>query len=801
MNQEPNSGWLHGRNVSLRYIAGTILLWFGVFYFFDKSQLGHDLENKVALSVNFRVREALGRSPTLHPNIKVYGVDDSTVSRLKRPGLNFLEWAKLILSIAENKPKAIVIDALFSIPEIPEGREAEAKELIKRLEVLATPVVVGGFTAPQKLPHRDTISTDRDAFQLPRRIKYGKLTKAQQVRKAAELNLPVARSVYLYGPNAMLLDAFRYIGHIIYLGDGRAAPYLRINDTTAIPHFMMLTDGGHKFSKKGLTSYDALVPQDREGYTILNFNTFVAYLKITKPLYGLLEAANKGSVAKGIKAGDVVYIMPYLYTGNTDFKMTPFGNMPAGYAHLAFLNSMMTGNWLKPVTVRESIFIGMILAGLALGVAFGPIGFGASIVVGLSLWIGLVLYLFSFRDLVIPWILPTLSFLASAVTIFVEKARVAEKKSQFIHNAFDGMVAPQEIAAMAKNPELLNFEARERVVTVMFIDIVGFSLMAENQLPRIAFDHLKDVLADISDVVHKHGGIVNKNLGDGLLCFFGYSLEKDESTLDHAEKAVACGIEIQRENMPKIILAAERGEPVYPLRIGINTSSVFLGNIGSERRIDLTVVGNGVNFAKRLESGCETHSVMMSETTKELIDTQGMLKDGLRKKYIEIKHHSEMVVAYEYDPFFNEPDLRSQAVQAHRSSAHLARVEKRWDIARPDDMLVTTNIGTGSVINFSQTGLRITLPTLIVKGAILQMTLDSADGKLKPMLEENGIGTIDVDVRWGYGEGDKYIHGVRFRQMPPERKKRILGCLKKYAVASENSEFPDDELHSDMGAA
>lgn len=805
MENQNSKGWLQSQNVSYRWTISVIAVWFAAFYFFDKTQMAHDLENTVALAVNFRTREALKRSPAVNEKIKVFGADDSTVAALGRPSLNLLEWGAVIQHIAKSDPKAIIIDGLFTMPEIPIGREDEAKETIKNLENLKVPVIVGAFVGPQKLKFREPLPTDSLQFDLPRLIKYGKNSRALQVRRAAELDLAVARSIFIYGPHQSLRKAFNnHLGHILYNGDSRAAPFVRLNDTVGIPHFMLLADDKLSFTKQGLNTFGANVPLDKDGYTILNFSTYSSYLKSTIPLRTLITTVNENVKDSGIRSGDIVYIMPSFYTGNTDFKMTPFGNMPAGYAHLAFLNSMVNKQWLKPVKARESIFAVMIVLGAVLALNLGPVAVGLSLLGGLTIWVCGSLYLFAYRDIVIPWMLPAFSFLVSTISIFVEKARVADKKSQFIHNAFDGMVAPQEIEVMAKNPELLNFEARERVVTVMFIDIVGFSLMAENQLPRIAFDHLKDVLADISDIVHKHGGIVNKNLGDGLLCFFGYSLEKDESTLDHAEKAVACAIEIQRENLPKILLAAEKGDPVYPLRIGINTSSVYLGNIGSERRIDLTVVGNGVNFAKRLEGGCETHSVMMSETTKELIDSQGILKDGLRKKYIEIKHHSEMVVAFEFDPFVQEPELRSRAIQAHRSSAHLARVEKRWNIANPDHLIVTTNIGTGKVINFSQTGLRITLPTLIVKGAILRMSIDSEDGQLKNKLEENSIGTIDVDVRWGYGEGDTYIHGVQFRQLPADRKKILLNCLKKYAATADRERDDDDPLDEgadEVGAA
>ena len=194
------------------------------------------------------------------------------------------------------------------------------------------------------------------------------------------------------------------------------------------------------------------------------------------------------------------------------------------------------------------------------------------------------------------------------------------------------------------------------MVSVMFIDVVGFSLMIERELPRIAFDSLKRVLNEMTDIVHQYDGIVNKNLGDGLLCFFGYSIENDTVSFDHADKAVACALEIQRKNIEHILSMESEHDLSYPLRIGINTSSVFIGNLGSGERLDLNVVGNGVNFAKRLESGVASNLVMIGKTTKELIEPLNIYNNDWTKKYIPIKHHDELAEAWEINPFTKEPE-------------------------------------------------------------------------------------------------------------------------------------------------
>lgn len=423
--------------------------------------------------------------------------------------------------------------------------------------------------------------------------------------------------------------------------------------------------------------------------------------------------------------------------------------------------------------------------GALLALRLGPIGVAVALILGNLFWVVGCMYLFAFHNVLLSLIFPLVSYMGTLVSIFVEKSRISEKKSQFIRHALDGAIRPKDLEAIARQPSRLNFEARERVVTVMFIDVVGFSLLAENQLPRIAFDSLKAVLSDITKIVHDYGGIVNKNLGDGLLCFFGYSLETDQSTFDHAEKALECAIKIQKENVPKMLAAYEKNEPVYPLRIGINTSSVYLGNLGTSNRLDFTVVGNGVNFAKRLEGGCLTHSVMMGATTHELVEPLGIYQDGLQKRLIEIKHHNEMVEAWEYDPFYDQIEVRAAADHAHKSCRHHARIERRWNVDLPDNIMVTTSKGQGTMVNFSNTGLSLRLPSHLIKGSVLNLNLDSKDGSLKNRLSERGLDSVSVEVRWGYEDGKTYLHGVRFRNLSTAQTIYLVDQLCEYGLANQ----------------
>ncbi|MFW7379344.1 MAG: adenylate/guanylate cyclase domain-containing protein [Oligoflexus sp.] len=783
---ENKTRWLQKPNVSGRWALSAVAVWILTIFLVQGSQIADDLENKVTLPAYFRVRDALDRSPKMNPRIKVYGIDDSTVSWLKSANPTMEQWSELIRWVDQQQPAAIIIDAMFSIANIPPGREKESVRAIEQLAEVKSPVIVGAFAAPKEVPFREKISIQDPNYDLTRYIRKPLNYDVSLESLAKSLNLTPARSPQIYGPDPILRPYFARVGQILYGGNSRFIPFLRVSDTQAIPHLMVYTDPAPRFYKGQLFLNQTRVPTYEDGTAPINFNSFRYYLGHTDALRFLMDPRFRDQNLQRIESGDFVYIIPPFYTGNTDFKLTPFGHMPAGYAHLAVLNSILNRDWLMPVNYTTAFVIMGAFLGAGVAIKVNSIGFALALIGGAAFWVGSAMYLFSFHNLLMPLMLPIAGYLGPLIAIFIEKSRVAEKKSQYIRHALDGAIRPTDLEELAKYPGRLNFEARERVVTVMFIDVVGFSLLAENQLPRIAFDSLKAVLSDITKTVHDYGGIVNKNLGDGLLCFFGYSLETDQSTFDHAEKALECAIQIQKENVPKMLAASEKKEPVYPLRIGINTSSVYLGNLGTSNRLDFTVVGNGVNFAKRLEGGCEAHSVLMGGTTKELIEPLGIYSVGLNKRQIEIKHHNETVEAWEYDPFFKNPDLREQANYAHKSCRHHARLERRWNVDLPENILLVTSMGHGTLVNFSNTGLSIRLPSQLIKGSVLTLNLDSKDGSLRKKLQEKGLETVSVEVRWGYADGRAFLQGVRFRDLTTPQTIYLVDQLCEYGLANQS---------------
>ena len=161
-----------------------------------------------------------------------------------------------------------------------------------------------------------------------------------------------------------------------------------------------------------------------------------------------------------------------------------------------------------------------------------------------------------------------------------------------ITNLFGQHVSPQVVERLMAEGTKADSDIRS--VAVMFVDFRSFTAGARTRTPQEVVDRLDGAFAILVDILDRHGGIVNKFLGDGFLALFGAPLEAP----DPAHRAVAAAREMLEAN------ARANEATSWPLRIGIgiHLGEVVAGNIGSPRRKEYTVIGDTVNFAARLEA-------------------------------------------------------------------------------------------------------------------------------------------------------------------------------------------------------
>ena len=184
----------------------------------------------------------------------------------------------------------------------------------------------------------------------------------------------------------------------------------------------------------------------------------------------------------------------------------------------------------------------------------------------------------------------------------------------------------------------------------MFIDIVGFSLTSEKIGSKATYNLLSTYISTLTEMINKYDGLIDRSLGDGLLCYFGDESQKQRSQ-NHATRAFCAALAIQHNSTKLIALSRNQPGILFPVRIGLHSDKVFVGNLGGSSRIDFTMIGNGVNFASRLETAANPFRIMLSEQAIALMDKGVYDQKHLQEIYFKIKHKSSFIKAYEFDPF------------------------------------------------------------------------------------------------------------------------------------------------------
>ncbi len=173
------------------------------------------------------------------------------------------------------------------------------------------------------------------------------------------------------------------------------------------------------------------------------------------------------------------------------------------------------------------------------------------------------------------------------------RLRLYEEK-HLLRDTISRYVSPQMCLEILKNPGLLQLGGQRRKVTILFADIKGFTALSEKMEPEKVVEVLNTFFTEMVDLVFKHRGTLDKFLGDALMADFGVPVEIPQAPA----QAAACALAMQRRLQE---MQAQGATPIKGMRIGINTGEAIVGNIGSAKRMDFTVIGDVVNVAARLQ--------------------------------------------------------------------------------------------------------------------------------------------------------------------------------------------------------
>ena len=287
------------------------------------------------------------------------------------------------------------------------------------------------------------------------------------------------------------------------------------------------------------------------------------------------------------------------------------------YVHATAVNNLIERNALielgpRGLAVVAVAFSALVAAGALL---LAPIGAVIAYLAAALAWTAAAMAAFG-HALVLPLFGPFIAGLCTAVVTIGYRFVVSDKDKRFLRKSFAFYLAPSVIERMISSNKPPELGGEMRKVTIYFSDVVGFSSFSENLPPIQVVALLNEYLSAMAEIIEQHGGFIDKYIGDAVVAIFGAPLADP----DHASNAVRAALRCRTR-----LLELNRGGGEFMAhqlqqRVGLNSGEALVGNIGSRRRFNYTVIGDVVNLASRLE-GANTFfgtSIVASQTTVAL---------------------------------------------------------------------------------------------------------------------------------------------------------------------------------------
>lgn len=376
------------------------------------------------------------------------------------------------------------------------------------------------------------------------------------------------------------------------------------------------------------------------------------------------------------KLKDKIILIGESTAGTTDIGSIPVNSsLPLMSVHGNVLNTLQTNTFIRPLNMFISFFITLILCLLAfvLSIKLRPV-----IIILIGIVFIFFYYVFSYLMLFNTGLLyyplyTSLSIFLNYGVITILKYLSIDSERKFIHSAFGQYLSPAVITQIIEDPSKLKLGGQKRNMTAMFTDIQGFSSISERLSPEELVHLLNEYLTEMCEIISRYKGVVDKFEGDAIIAFWGAPLDDDE----HAYKSCLCALDMQSRLMELKDRWKDEGKPDYiynmKMRIGLNSGHMVVGNMGSQSRMDYTIMGDSVNLAARLEGANKFYKTftMVSQNTYAFIE--GRLGTRLLDT-VRVVGKKEPIMIYELiskEPEFT--DDTSKGLDAYNKALSLYR--------------------------------------------------------------------------------------------------------------------------------
>ncbi len=341
---------------------------------------------------------------------------------------------------------------------------------------------------------------------------------------------------------------------------------------------------------------ERLVPVDERGRLLVDYLGPPG----TIPAFSIADVL-RGAVAPGTFTDRLVFVGATA-VGTHDLRTSPFSPVHPGVEiNATIAENVLSGRflsrpdwWILLDFVAAAGLSALVALGGARARALGGVALLGALSAG---WVLVAGWLFVRGGIWVSVLYPLLAAALVHTVLAGYRYLGEERERRRIRSTFDQYVAPAVVEAMLEDPGQLRLGGEERVLTVLFSDLEGFTSQCERLAPREMVEILGTYYGRMTESIFAHGGTLKEYVGDELMAFFGAPLEQE----DHAARACAAALEMGERRRALNASFTAAGRPALRARTGINTGSMLVGNLGSTYRFAYGVLGDEVNLGSRLE--------------------------------------------------------------------------------------------------------------------------------------------------------------------------------------------------------
>jgi len=598
---------------------------FFIFLYVSKPVYVEKLVNSIE-DIKFSVKDIFNFYKKPNPNIVVVAIDEKSVNYFGR-----WPWdRKIIGDLIKNlkSAKVVGLDIVFSEKTNPESDNYLANAIKE-----AGNVITGFFFRTEATQTQTEEIIDYLENCSITRYKVLSLDIGLPEFPYVESNIPEILSSSLscaffnIEPDA---DGIYRHYPVAYMFEGMIFPSLAVQLYKFYKNqdiYVEIDSSGIKTAKIGKLSL-------KDNYVRMNFYKNVK----TISAYDVI----KGNVDKEyIK--DKIVLVGATEMGVFDVRPTPIDPlMPGVYLHYTFLSNLLNNEFLRFFHTYNISFFVLLLFFVYVVSYIRKIKyrFFGYLLLLISPFI-VSSYFFIEKNV---WLVSAYPFIFSFVYILgieIYQYFVVEAKSRKIREAFSKYVSPKIVDEIAKNPDKLKLGGVSKEITVLFSDIKDFTSITEKLSPKQVAKLLNIYLEEMTEVILKNDGMVDKYIGDSVMALFNAVIDQQ----NHPDKACKTALEMIK-SLKSINKKLDKEKlPFIDMGIGINTGNAIVGNLGSSFKFEYTAVGDTINLASRLEGLTRVYRVkiLVSQFTKEKTTKEFLFR--LIDK-VKVKGKKEAVIIY-----------------------------------------------------------------------------------------------------------------------------------------------------------